>query len=55
MVTAGKGDLIGIPVVRNGELLVAPSVPEAPVAMEVDPAAGLPLPRDLELVSRPSL
>ena len=54
MVTAGRAHLTGLPVASNGELLVAPGAPEAPIPMEVDPTAGLPLLGDLELASRPS-
>ena len=33
--------LTGLPVVRDGESLVVHGAPEAPVHMEVDPAAGI--------------
>ena len=42
IVMASEGDLMGlhVPVVRNGECLLAHGAPEAPVPMEVDPMAG---------------
>ena len=48
---AGKGDLVGLPVVRNREILLYSTV-EASVPMEVDPAVGLSLPGALESESR---
>ena len=53
--TAGEGDLVGLPtcMVHDEESLMAHGAPEALVPMMVDPMAGLPLPEDLELVSRP--
>ena len=38
MVMAGRGNLVGLPVVSNRELLVVHGTPEAPVPIEVDPA-----------------
>ena len=37
---AGEGDLVGLPVVCDGESLVVHGTTEAPVPMEVDPVAG---------------
>ena len=54
MVTDNERDLAGLPVVHDGESLVAHSAPEAPVPMEVDPTARISLHGDLDLASRPS-
>ena len=42
-VNGQRGDLVGLPVASDRELLVAHSTPEAPVPMEVDPQLGFHL------------
>ena len=41
MVMAGGSDLGSLPLVHDGESLVAHATPEAPVPMAVDPTAGI--------------
>ena len=53
-VGAGDGDLVGLPVVCDGQSLVVHSVSEDPIPMEMDPTAWLPFSGDLESVSGPS-
>ena len=53
-VSAGRGDLIGQPVVLDEESSSAQGAFEAPIPMEVDPAVGLSPSGDLEFGSRPT-
>ena len=52
--SAGRGNLVGRPVVLDGESLSAQIALKTPVPMEVDPAVGLSPSGDLEFESRPT-